>query len=87
MPNGFILFTDTLKHLIFRMDLASGNYVVVPLRWYGTPIAIDYDSVGSRIYWTDEANRSIFSISIDAKSQKIVKFLGNGKLLRRHTIN
>ena len=79
MPDGFLLFTDTLKDRIFRMDLASGNYVVVPLHQSGSPVAIDYDPIDRRIYWTDAALKKIFSISIDADSQNMVKSLGSGE--------
>ena len=81
MPDGFLLFTDTLKGRIYRMNLDSGNYVVVPLQQSGSPVAIDYDPTERRIYWTDAAFKKIFSVSIDAHSQKVVRSLGIGKLI------
>ena len=78
-PDNFLIFTDTDNRLIFRMDLTTHSFVVVPLWRSGNPIAIDYDPVDGRIYWTDVAFKEIHSASIDGQDQRVVKYLGSSK--------
>ena len=80
-PDNFLVFTDTDNRLIFRMDLTTHSFVVVPLWRSGNPIAIDYDPVDGRIYWTDVAFKEIHSASIDGQDQRVVKYLGSSKFL------
>lgn len=75
-PDNFLVFTDSTSHVIFRMDLTTHNFVLVPLHRSGNPVAIDYDPVDGRIYWTDVVMREIHSVTADAQNQLVVKYLG-----------
>ena len=61
------------------MNLDTGNYVIVPLRQSGSPFSVDYDPVEARVYWNDVAYNTIYSIEINAHSQKTVKITGTSK--------
>ena len=61
------------------MDLTTNSYVLMPLRRSGNPIAIDYDPVGGRVYWTDVVVKEIHSMTIDAQDQNIIRRLGNSE--------
>ena len=61
------------------MDLTTFSYVLLPLRRSDNPIAIDYDPVDGRVYWTDTTLREIHSITIDAQEQSVVKYIGDSK--------
>ena len=78
-PDNFLVFTDSTSHVIFRMDLTTHNFVLVPLHRSGNPVAIDYDPVDGRIYWTDVVMREIHSVTADAQNQLVVRYLGGSK--------
>ncbi|XP_041369837.1 deleted in malignant brain tumors 1 protein-like [Gigantopelta aegis] len=77
-PNNFLLFTDTRKKQIYRMDVSTFSYVQVPLTNHDNPIAIDYDPVDARIYWTDVGLRRIRSASLSGTDEKTVRQLSSG---------
>ncbi|XP_060590612.1 deleted in malignant brain tumors 1 protein-like isoform X2 [Ruditapes philippinarum] len=75
LPDGFLLFTDSYQKMIYRMDLKSESYVNVPLSGHDKPIAIAYDYVDGRIYWTDVGTKQIRSGSINGNAEKTVLIL------------
>lgn len=78
LPDGFLLFTDSYQKRIYRMDLNSQSYVTVPLTGHDKPIAIAYDYVDGRIYWTDVGTNQIRSGSINGNAEKAVLILDTG---------
>ena len=70
-PDNFLIFTDSTSKVIFRMDLTTHSFVLIPLYRSGNPIAIDYDPVDGRIYWTDVVVNEIHSITIDGQDQRV----------------
>jgi streptogramin lyase len=78
LPDGFLLFTDSYQKMIYRMDLKSQSYVNVPLSGHDKPIAIAYDYVDGRIYWTDVGTKQIRSGSINGNAEKTVLILDTG---------
>lgn len=75
LPDNFLLFTDSVQKQIYRMDMSTKSYVAVPVSRNDIPIAIDYDYVDGRIYWTDVGLKQIRSVSINGNSEKIVLIL------------
>ena len=61
------------------MDLTSQSYVRIPTSGNDNPIAIDYDPVGGKIYWTDVGLKQIRSATLDGNNEKVVRILGAGK--------
>lgn len=61
------------------MDLNSKSYVTVPVSNHNNPIAIDYDNIDGRIYWTDVGSKQIRSASINGNSEKTVRILANSR--------
>lgn len=78
-PDFFLLMTDTRNKSIYRMDLNSYSYEVVPLHNHDNPISIDFDSQNEDIYWTDVGSNQIRSASITGSNEKVVRQLGNSK--------
>lgn len=78
-PDFFLLMTDTKNRSIYRMDLNSYSYEVVPLHNHDNPISIDFDSQNQDIYWTDVGSNQIRSASITGSNEKVVRQLGNSK--------
>lgn len=76
-PDFFLLMTDTRNKSIYRMDLNSYSYEVVPLHNHDNPISIDFDSQNEDIYWTDVGSNQIRSASITGSNEKVVRQLGN----------
>ena len=71
--------TDSKLHKIFRMDLNTKSYVSIPLSNSDNPIAIDYDFIESRIYWTDVGLRQVRSATLDGTDEKIIRLLPASK--------
>lgn len=78
-PDFFLLMTDTRNKSIYRMDLNSYSYEVVPLHNHDNPISIDFDNQNEDIYWTDVGSNQIRSASITGSNEKVVRQLGNSK--------
>ena len=50
----------------------------VPLSNHDNPIAIDYDPVDARIYWTDVGTKRIRSATLAGTDEKTVRQLSSG---------
>ena len=79
VPDRFVLFTDTTAKAIYRMDLTTRSYVKIPLPSHNNPIAIDYDYIGERIYWTDVGRKMIRSATLDGLSSRTIRMLPNSE--------
>ncbi|XP_070176422.1 scavenger receptor cysteine-rich domain-containing protein DMBT1-like isoform X2 [Littorina saxatilis] len=75
LPNQFLLFTDSNNRGIYRMDLNSYSFITIPLAGHQNPVAIDYDPVDVRIYWTDVGAREIRSASLDGTNNQTIRAL------------
>lgn len=64
------------------MDLNTYSFITVPLAGHENPIAVDYDYVNARIYWTDVAADEIRSASLDGTDNETVRALGDGECTR-----
>ncbi len=72
MYDNFLLFTDTYQKQIYQMDLTSGGFHAVPLSGHDNPIAVDYDPVHRRVYWTDVAGKLIRRACINGSHEENV---------------
>ncbi|XP_060571898.1 low-density lipoprotein receptor-related protein 4-like, partial [Ruditapes philippinarum] len=78
VPGDFLLFTDSYKHGVFYMDVATQRVNAIPITNISNPIAVDYDLLEERIFWTDVILAEINSISINGSGQKnILKSQGS----------
>lgn len=77
MPDGFILFTDTTTKAIYRVDLTTRSYVRIPIASHTNPVAIDYDYMRKRIYWTDVGQQMILAATLDGLSSRAIRILPN----------
>ena len=62
------------------MDLTTYSFITIPLGGHVNPIAIDYDPMGGRIYWTDVAAKQIRSASLDGADNETVRALSASEL-------
>ncbi|XP_025113550.1 uncharacterized protein LOC112575757 [Pomacea canaliculata] len=77
VPSQFILFTDTNTHTLYRMDLNSYSYINIPVGGNGNPVAVDYDFLTNRVYWTDVATDEIRSSNLDGTNPMAVRKLAS----------
>ncbi|WAR13590.1 LRP6-like protein [Mya arenaria] len=73
----FLVFTDSLKHAIYRMDINTQTYTkIVQLRpELSSPIAIDFDHVTQNVYFTDVKLKLIIRSSTDGGKLNIANQL------------
>ena len=68
--------TDTNDRRIYKMDLNTYNYEVLPLSGHVNPISIDLDSLNQQIYWTDVGSKQIRTASFTGNNERVVRQLG-----------
>ncbi|XP_025112202.1 deleted in malignant brain tumors 1 protein-like isoform X2 [Pomacea canaliculata] len=78
VPSQFILFTDSTSQTLYRMDLNTYSYINIPVGGNGNPVAIDYDFLNNRVYWTDIASAEIWSSNLDGTNLMTVRKLASG---------
>ncbi|XP_025082100.1 low-density lipoprotein receptor-related protein 8-like isoform X3 [Pomacea canaliculata] len=76
IPQKFLLTTNTFLRAIHRMDVDTGSNFVIPIDGLSNPIAIDYDPVDGRLYWTDVVEKTIRSSNLDGSGVRLVRNLG-----------
>ena len=61
------------------MDMDTETYVKIPVTDVKNPIAIAYDPVEERIYWTDVLLKQIRSSTIEGEDEILVKQLNQSE--------
>ncbi|KAI0216291.1 hypothetical protein LSAT2_031673 [Lamellibrachia satsuma] len=75
VQDNFLLVTDSLSHGLFQIDLSAGSGLKIPLSQQTNPIAIAYDHMYSKIYWTDVQDKVIKRSNLDGTVEEVVKSL------------
>lgn len=67
VSNNFALVTDSYEKTIFQVDLSSDshNFTAIALEGLKNPIAVDYDPVDSKIYFTDVIAKRVVRANLD----------------------
>ncbi|KAG5839924.1 hypothetical protein ANANG_G00210400 [Anguilla anguilla] len=68
----FLLFARRTDVRRISFDTADGSDVVVPLADVRNAVALDWDSRGERVYWTDVATDSVNRAKWDGSEQEVV---------------
>ncbi len=75
LTNGFVLVAD-LAGAIYVAPIANSNdglsFEAIPLQQLGAPVAVDFDPVHQRIYFTDVLSKTIQRSDLDGSSQEVV---------------
>lgn len=79
VPSQFILFTDSITQTLYRMDLNTYSYINIPVGGNGNPVAVDYDFLNNRVYWTDVRSAEIWSSNLDGTNPMTVRKLASGE--------
>ena len=78
VQDNFLLVTDSFSHGLFQVDLSTGSGLKIPLSQHTNPIAIAYDPMYSKIYWTDVKDKVIKRSNLDGTVEEVVKSLHKG---------
>ncbi|XP_072018612.1 uncharacterized protein [Amphiura filiformis] len=70
--NDFVIVTDIDNATIFTGPTDTLQFQRIPLQNVKRPVAIDYDPVEQRIYWTDETDININRAFINGTGQEVV---------------
>uniref|UniRef100_A0A194ANN6 SRCR domain-containing protein n=1 Tax=Pinctada fucata TaxID=50426 RepID=A0A194ANN6_PINFU len=71
----FILSADSLSHELYRMDVETGSYSAIPQLQLRNPIAVDYDPIQHKMYYTDVGLHVIKSTNLDGTAETFIKNL------------
>ncbi|XP_025082106.1 low-density lipoprotein receptor-related protein 4-like isoform X2 [Pomacea canaliculata] len=80
IPQKFLLFTASEPPNIFRRELDIFSWISISTPGLQDPDAIDYDQQESRIYWTDRAEKTIRSASIDGSDVRLDRNLSSASV-------
>ena len=78
VQDNFLLVTDSVNDGLFQVDLSTGSGLKIPLSQQTNPIAIAYDPMDSKIYWTDVQDKVIKRSNLDGSVEEVVKSLHKG---------
>ena len=81
VQDNFLLIADSRKGGLFQLDLSAGSVWKIPLVRQKNPIAVVFDPVDSKIYWTDVQAKLIQRSNLDGTSLQIIQTLHRGKFL------
>ncbi|KAK2173115.1 hypothetical protein NP493_903g01036 [Ridgeia piscesae] len=80
VQDNFLLVTDSNEHGVVQIDLSAGNVWKVPLSQQSNPIALAYDPLHSKIYWTDVQDKLIKRSNLDGTNEESVNSLHNSSV-------
>ncbi|XP_041357551.1 low-density lipoprotein receptor-related protein 6-like [Gigantopelta aegis] len=76
----YILFTDSYAKQIWKLDFNNSNYSNIVIENHENPIAIDYDPVMNKIYWTDVGRPDIRTCGFNGENLSLVRKLKPGSV-------
>ena len=79
--DNFLLVTDSRHKAIYQIDLLAGSAWKIPLPHVKNPVAVEFDPVESKIYWTDVSDKVIKRSNLDGTQEQVVKSLQSRKYL------
>ena len=79
VQDNFLIVTDSRLKAIFQIDLIAGSAWKIPLPRLNSPIAVVFDPVESKIYWTDVRDKVIKRSNLDGTQEQVVKTLHRRK--------
>jgi len=77
--DNFLLIADSRENGIFQIDLAARSAWKIPLSLQNNPIAVTYDPLDSKIYWTDVQDKFIKRANLNGTAEEVVNSLHPGK--------
>ena len=83
VQDNFLLVTDSRKKAVFQLDMLAGSAWKIPLPRLSSPIAVVFDPVESKIYWTDVHDKVIKRSNLDGTQEQVVKSLQSRKYLTK----
>ena len=79
-----LLTCDTNNGEIYRGDIETGSYSAIPNQNVFNPVALDFDVIQKKIYYSDVRLHQLRRTDIDGNGMVIIKQLAGGML--RHYI-
>ena len=81
VQDNFLLVADSRKKAVYQIDLLAGSAWKIPLPRLNNPIAVVFDPVESKIYWTDVQDKVIKRSNLDGTQEQVIQSLHRGKYL------
>lgn len=68
----FFLIADATYGFIYKQNRLGDNYERIPISFIQRPVAVDYDPVESKVYYTDVVAQFIARINLDGTEEEII---------------
>ena len=81
VDDNFFLICDSIISAILQLDVITGNVHTIDIGPYpmSAPIAVAYDHVEGKIYWSDIQLKTINSANLDESQATQLLHTGDGK--------
>ncbi len=70
--DNFILVTDSSHDDVFMYSIKTSEVSLIPIEIHSSPIAIAYNHLEQKIYWTDVATKQLRRASLDGTGQEVL---------------
>jgi len=70
---------DTSDANLYQIDLSSGSTWKLPLRHVVYPVAVAYNPVDQKVYWTDLKADNIKRSHLNGTEEEVITLLHSGK--------
>lgn len=78
MRDNFLLVTDSYQKELYQFGTFSNEVYAIPTGKHYRPIAIDYDPVREKIFWTDTNAKVIKTSGLKGEGVAVVKAFTSG---------
>ncbi|KAJ8310212.1 hypothetical protein KUTeg_012077 [Tegillarca granosa] len=79
--DNFVLVADAYQKQIFQVGIYENRISAVSLSEHFRPIALDYDPIRQKIYWTDNEAKTLKQANIDGGSEVTMRALTTNSVL------
>ncbi len=77
--DNFLLVTDSSHKDLYQYSMNTSEVSLIPVEIHSNPIAIAYNHLEQKIYWTDVATKLLRRASLDGTGQEVLLSLPASK--------
>ena len=80
VSDGFLLATDSFLHAIVQISIDTSRleYTALDLGSMTNPIAVDYDPIEDRVYWSDVKEQKVQRAFMNGTGKEVITTPGYG---------
>ena len=80
VEDNFLVVVDTDDKSLYQIDLSDGSSWKLPLTEMVYPVAVAYNPVDARVYWTDVNANVMKRTYLNGTEEEVVAILSSGDI-------